>query len=526
MGLARVHSAVVVGVRAHLVEVEAHLAPGLPGLTLVGLADTAVNESRDRVRAAVANSGLKWPGTRITVGLSPAGLPKRGPGLDLAVALAVLAADGQVPVDALGDAVALGELGLDGRIRPVAGALAAALTAADAGMTRVITGQVDARQAELVPALKVMGAARLGRIVAELRGEPFDPEDAMDFEPGSAVSIAGPTSRPTAGSGDGPAPNLADVMGQAPGKRALEVAAAGGHHLALLGRAGVGKTLLAERLVDLLPDLGERESLEVTAIHQVGDTSGSRLITRPPFQAPHHTSTRVAMVGGGSDSTPTVGVVSLAHRGVLFLDEAAEFEPNVLDALREPIDAGSLTVARAGFRMTYPARFQLVMAANPCPCGNALDTRGPACNCTPAQRRRYLGRLSGPLMDRIDVRAVLTRPTLAELRSPVDARTTTEEVAARVVAARSRCRERLGTPAVGSVCEVPARVVEEEWQLTGRVRSALDRACSRDSLRGRGRILRLCWTLADLAGRGAPSLSDVEEAVQLRSGGDHWAVAS
>lgn len=522
MGLARVYSAVVVGVRAHLVEVEAHLAPGLPGLTLVGLADTAVNESRDRVRAAVANSGLKWPGTRITVGLSPAGLPKRGPGLDLAVALAVLAADGQVPVDSLGDAVALGELGLDGRIRPVAGALAAALTAADAGKTRVITGRVDARQAELVPDLRVMRASRLIRIVAELRGEAFDPEDDIDSEPGSSVPITGPI----AGSGDGPAPNLADVMGQAPGKRALEVAATGGHHLALLGRAGVGKTLLAERLVDLLPDLGGRESLEVTAIHQLGNISGSHLITRPPFQAPHHTSTRVAMVGGGSDSTPTVGVVSLAHRGVLFLDEAAEFEPNVLDALREPMDAGSLTVARAAFRMTYPARFQLVMAANPCPCGNALDTRGPACNCTPAQRRRYLGRLSGPLMDRIDVRAVLTRPTLAELRSPVDARTTSEEVAARVAAARALCRERLGTPAVGSVCEVSARVVEEQWQLPSRVRSALDRACSRDSLRGRGRILRLCWTLADLAGRGAPSTSDVEEAVQLRSGGDHWAVAS
>ncbi|MDP3971606.1 MAG: YifB family Mg chelatase-like AAA ATPase [Candidatus Nanopelagicales bacterium] len=408
MGLARVQSAVVIGVRAHVVEVEAHLAPGLPGLTLVGLADTAVNESRDRVRAAVANSGLRWPGTRITVGLSPAGLPKRGPGLDLAIALAVLAADGQVSAEDLAGVMALGELGLDGRIRPVAGALAASLTAADCEIERVITGCVDARQVGLVPSLRVTSAADLRCLVAELRGEVVEPPETPVESVTDSLPVGFlPTRDPTA--------DLADVMGQEVGKRALEVAAAGGHHLALLGRAGVGKTLLAERLVDLLPDLGERESLEITAIAQLSGGVSRHVMTRPPFQAPHHTASRVAMVGGGSDRSPTVGVVSLAHRGVLFLDEATEFEPNVLDALREPIDAGGLTIVRAAFRITYPARFQLVIAANPCPCGNALDTRGPACTCTPAQRRKYLGRLSGPLMDRIDVRAVLTRPTLAEL---------------------------------------------------------------------------------------------------------------
>lgn len=520
VGLARVSSAVVVGVAAHLVEVEAHLASGLPGLCLVGLPDPAVNESRDRVRAAVVNSGLRWPGTRITVGLSPAWLPKRGPGLDLAIALAVLAADGQVPAGELHDVVALGELALDGRIRPAVGALAAVLAASSAGVMDMVTGRTDAMQAELVPGVRVRAAGSLGEIVSMLRGEPWSGEDQGDA--GWAAPVAGSAVAATGR----PRLDLSQIHGQAPAKRALEVAAAGGHHVALLGRAGVGKTLLAERLSDLLPDLTRAASLEVTAIHQLVGRVARALVTRPPCEAPHHTASRSAIVGGGSDSNPTVGVVSLAHRGVLFLDEAAEFQPNVLDALREPLDSGSLTVARSGFRIVLPARVHMIIATNPCPCGNALEARDvDQCRCTPTQRRRYLGRLSGPLMDRIDIRTVLHRPTAAEIRNAVGEAETTAVVAARVVRARRAAAARLGSTAADCNAEAPTQVVEDDWGLPRATRRELDRACGRDSMRGRVRLMRLAWTLADLADLSAPGIREMEEAFTLRAGDQTWAAA-
>jgi len=276
--------------------------------------------------------------------------------------------------------------------------------------------------------------------------------------------------------------------------------------------------------VDLLPDLGEQASLEVTAIHQLAGQGGGRVVLRPPYRAPHHTASRVAMVGGGSDQRPTIGVVSLAHRGVLFLDEAAEFEPNVLDALREPLDAGCITIARAGFQVTFPARIQVVMATNPCPCGNALDSRGPAsCRCTPGQRRRYLGRLSGPLMDRIDLRVVLSRPTLAELRASALDRETTAVVAHRVALARQLAATRLVGSGATCVADAPADFVERHWRLPKPVVAALDQVCNRESLRGRDRVSRVAWTLADLSGRDHPIAQDIEEAVLLRAGDDPWA---
>ncbi len=536
MGLARVQSAVVVGVRAHVISVEVHTARGLPGLILVGLPDAAVNESRDRVRAAIINSGLRWPDMRITVGLSPAWLPKRGPGLDLAIALAILAADGQVPESPLSQVLALGELGLDGSIKPVAGALAAALAVRGDATVRIVTGAHDAAQVRLIPGLHVVGVASLLSAVARMRGEGSELGEESDepIEAGPAGATAESAHRPGVDDrfglahnrpGEGVSRDLSEIKGQQLGKRALEVAAAGGHNLALLGRAGVGKTMLAERLIELLPDLDEQAALEVTAIHQLAGRSIARLLTRPPYCAPHHTSSRAAMVGGGSDLRPTIGMVSLAHCGVIFLDEAAEFEPNVLDALREPVDVGAITVARAGFQVTLPASVQLVLATNPCPCGNALEaSRTRPCRCTPGQRRRYLGRLSGPLMDRVDLRVVLSRPTLAQLRDGETNSESTATVAARVAAARAAATARRSFLSAGRPRSTGCAGATDAL-LSGPVRLRLDRACANESLRGRDRVAKVAWTLADLAGRASPSLTDIDEAITLRIVDESWAAA-
>ncbi len=288
----------------------------------------------------------------------------------------------------------------------------------------------------------------------------------------------------------------------------------------------MGKTLLAERIPGLLPDLSDEAALEVTAIHQLTArlhrSSGGGLIRRPPWFAPHHSASRAAMVGGGSDDRPTIGMVSLAHRGVLFLDEAAEFEPSVIDALREPLESGEVSVARSGFHLTFPARFQLVVATNPCPCGNALDThRGAVCRCTPSQRRRYLARLSGPLLDRVDVRVVLRRPTLAAMSTSHPSETS-EAIAARVCAARVRIGEYLlGTP-WPTMISVPPEELLKRWPLAVAARRELDVACRTDSLRGRDRVVRVAWTLAALGDRGSPSVSDIATAVGMRASEQEW----
>jgi len=533
MSFGRTRSAVIVGVNAQLVEVEAHLASGLPGLSLVGLPDTAMAEARVRVRAAIVNSGLRWPDLRITVGLSPAWLPKRGPGLDVAIALAVLAADGQVPREDIERALVIGELGLNGRIKPVAGSLAAALAfrAANRGHARtavMMTGRLDASQAELVPDVEVIAAPSLRALVARLRGEQEPDEDmgtsdddAFDTRPGRhGALMASPIQ---------PAPDLVDVKGQDLAKTALEVAAVGGHHIALFGRAGVGKTLLAQRLRGLLPELDEAHALEVTSIHQLagvnsGLGSAGEVARRPPWFAPHHTCTRAAMVGGGSADKPTIGAVSLSHRGVLFLDEAAEFEPSVLDALREPLESGEVCIARAGFRLSLPARFQLVIASNPCPCGNALDShRGALCRCTPTQRRKYLGRLSGPLLDRFDIRLVLARPTLAELNGLSGTSETSDVVAARVERGRVKAAARLAGSPWSSIADVPAEQLRTQWPLPVNAARLIDAVGVRQSARGRDRTIRLAWSLADLSDHELPTTSDVDKAIELRSQEQEWA---
>lgn len=508
MGLGTTLGVALVGLAGHVVEVQAHLAASVPGFVLVGLPDAALSESRDRVRAAVVTTGLSWPNRKVTVNLSPASLPKSGASFDLAVAVAVLAGAGVVPAAGLERVVHLGELGLDGRLQPVRGVLPAVVAAVAAGRPDVVVPLADVEEARLVPGARVTGAASLGEVVA-LHGGRL--AQVPDVEPVRAVRT-GVVRRPP---GD-----LRDVLGQEQARHALEVAAAGGHHLLLVGPPGAGKTMLASRLPGVLPDLTEAEAVEVTAVHSVAGVldPGDGLVRRPPYEDPHHTATPAAVVGGGS-GVPRPGAASRAHRGVMFLDEAPEFGARVLETLRQPLEHGEIVVHRAGGTARYPARFQLVLAANPCPCGMAVG-KGLACTCSPVARRRYFSRLSGPLLDRVDVQvevSPVTRVDRAAGATGEDSAT----VAARVAAARGAARQRLrGTP-WSTNAEVPGSWLRERLGPDRGLLADVDRALDRGtlSLRGADRVLRIAWTVADLAGRPAPTRGDLGQALGLRTRG-------
>ncbi|MGJ3509338.1 YifB family Mg chelatase-like AAA ATPase [Enemella sp. A6] len=500
-------SVALTGLVGQMVEVEAAIGGGLPRTVLVGLPDTALYEARDRCKVAVASSGLSWPAQLVTINLSPASVPKHGSHHDLGIAMAVLSAAEAVPASAGARTVCFGELGLDGRVRSVPGILPAMIAAHDAGFRRVIVPWEQVREACLIDDLAVIGVSTLAELVAVLNGKGTpralsQAREAVVEEP------------------DAPQ-DLADVAGQAAARFALEVAAAGRHHLYLHGPPGVGKTMLAERLPGLLPPLSRAESLEVSALHSLSGRALTGLIERPPYADPHHSSSPVSIIGGGT-RVLRPGSMSLAHRGVLFLDEAPEFNPRVLESLRVPLESGALTVGRALGQAQFPARFQLVMAANPCPCGRK-DSRGAACTCTPNAIRRYQQRISGPILDRIDIQQRLTPLSRAVLRQAgtgqAGAAESTATVAERVAEARQRQRHRLAGSGWLTNGEVPGPYLRTHLPLPAGL-EILDTAVGRGLLSPRGvdKVLRVAWSIGDLAGADVPGRDHVATALAMRHG--------
>lgn len=498
MSLATVLSRAQNGLTSDLVRVEVHLANGLPGLAIVGLPEAAVREAKDRVKAAITTCGYEFPQRRITCNLAPADLPKEGGRFDLAIALGILAASAQIPSTLLDGLEVLGELSLSGELRPVRGALPAALQARRAGHALVVP-QANADEAALAAGVRVVAADHLGRLCGALHGGVLtEHEPGLSRAPSaSAVSL----------------PDLADVRGQAQARRALEIAAAGGHSLLMAGPPGSGKSMLAARLPGVLPPMSEDEAIEVAAIASVASSGfDARHWMQRPFRAPHHTASGVALVGGGSSPRP--GEITLAHRGVLFLDELPEFDRRVLEVLRQPLETGQVTVSRAARQEDFPARFQLIAAMNPCPCGYLGDSGG-RCRCTPEQIARYRGRISGPLLDRIDLqifvpavdRAQLTRPGASDAEPSAMVRE-------RVVVARQRQLQRAGK----SNAELQPAELDRDAAPDAAARALMESAMSRLALSARSyhRVLRVARTIADLAGAERVSSAQVAEALRYR----------
>lgn len=508
--LASLRSAAVIGVEALPVIVEVDVSFGLPVFTMVGLPDTSVRESRDRVRTAIRNSGFEFPGHRVTVNLAPADIRKAGASYDLPIALGVLAASGVIEPRLLDGVILLGELSLDGLIQSIRGVLPVAVAARREGNTAILLPRANAPEARVVEGLNVLAVDSLVEAVEALNA---------GLKGTNALTEVSDLVRADAPSSGDPEPDFADVMGQSLAKRALEIAAAGGHNVMLIGAPGGGKTMMARRLAGILPALDFDEALDCTSVHSVAGTlpPGTALMHVRPFRAPHHTISEVAMVGGGSPPRP--GEISLAHNGVLFLDELPEFDRRVLEALRQPLEEGRVTISRAARTASFPARFMLVAAMNPCPCG-FHDDRRRACRCTDPQIQRYAGRISGPLRDRIDL--VVDVPAIGssvrEDREVGTGRESSAVIRKRVLDARSRQRSRFGKSSSRLNRQLEGGELNEYCRLDSRSTSILEAAIQTFCLSARGcdRVLRVSRTIADLAGVESIATEHVAEAVQYR----------
>ncbi|WP_129658367.1 YifB family Mg chelatase-like AAA ATPase [Rothia uropygialis] len=506
MGFARTFSVALLGLSGHMIEVEADIGQTLPAFVLLGLPDTALMESRERIRSAAKNSGLPLVPRKITVSLTPATLPKTGSAFDLAIVMATVQASGYArPTE---EYVFLAELGLDGSLRPVPGVFPAVNAAVAAGYPRVVVASENRAEAELVPGARVHGFEALADVLEWSGAEPSKlvrpPARRIPREPAVEDRVT---------------PDLSDVLGQEEGRWALEIAAAGGHHVSMVGPPGAGKTMLAERLPGILPRLDAEASQEVTAVHSIGSRKSrvNHLIVDPPWEAPHHTATAAAIVGGGT-GIPQPGAISRAHHGVLFLDEAPEFRRGVLDALRQPLESGWVTIDRARASAHYPAKFQLVVAANPCPCGRSSGM-ADQCTCSSRERRTYLSKISGPFADRIDMHIRIPKLSSADVaaRRPAER---SAEVLARVVRARQAARERLEPLGISTNAQLRGRHLRHQLRLSPKVLGSLTRLLDRGdvTLRGCDRIQRVAWSLADLAGVGSPRIQDIDAAIGLRIG--------
>lgn len=505
MTLGTTTSAALLGLSGNIVTVEVDIADGLPMYALLGLPDAALSESRDRVRAAMVNSSETWPNKKVTVSLSPAWLPKSGSSFDLSIAIAIVIAQGSAKQESVEETLILGELALDGRIRSVRGVLPALIAGYKSGITRAIVPLSNLAEAKLMTGMEILGFESIAELLRFLRTGEISAAPTLDLVVEENEEL----------------PDFADVAGQPVARFAAEVAASGGHHLILIGPPGAGKTMIASRLPTILPALSMEEALEVTAVHSIAGSLAARspMSRIAPFVSPHHSASRVAMVGGGAHAIKP-GACSLAHHGVLFIDEAPECGVGVLDSLRQPLESGTITIARSVGSLTFPANFLLVLAANPCPCGK-FTGKGRNCTCSSQQVRRYLGKLSGPLMDRIDMR-VQVEPVGRVDMADTNIGESSAQIRERVSEARKIAAKRFAEDGWSLNSQIPSRALRTQYKPERSAMNFLHDELDKERLTARGlhKVIRLSWTLADLLGKGVPTLAEVKSAYSLREGSE------